>query len=408
LRVKNKNSISVPYASCVYGKEEIKAVTDVLSDPERIVAGPAVREFENKVSSVFGKKFGIMVNSGSSANLLAIEALNLEAGTEVITPALTFSTTVAPLIKKGLVPAFVDVEMGSYQADVSQIERMISKKTSALMIPSLIGNLPDLMKLRSLARKHGLWFIEDSADTLGATFNNKPTGYYSHVSTTSFYASHIITAAGSGGMLCVNNKTIANRGRILANWGRDSTLFGSHEESENVQKRFARKIDGNTYDAKFVFSELGFNFQSTELNAAFGLVQLARLKTFAKIRNRNFSKLLKYFANYSEIFVLPHQHPLSNTNWLAFPLVVKDGAGFTRSELALFLEKRNIQTRPIFTGNILRQPGFKNIDHRKFGNNFPVADKVMKDSLLIGCHHGLAKREMDYLCEMFSLFLNSG
>ncbi len=406
MQKKKLESIRVSYAGTVYGKEEVAAVMEVLKDPKRIVAGPRVRSFEEKIAKLFGKQFGVMVNSGSSANLVAIEALDIPKGSEVITPALTFSTTVSPLVKLGLKPVFVDVEEGTYLANIKEIERKITKKTKALMIPSLIGNIPDLAKLQRLAKKHGLYLIEDSCDTLGPTFAGKPTGSYTDITTTSFYASHIITAAGGGGMACFRDPIVARKALLLANWGRESTLYGAYEKSEELQKRFTKSVDGQPYDGKFIFSEMGYNFQVTELQAAFGLVQLTRLKALTKTRGDNFKELYAFFKQYEQFFVLPKTLPTVKTNWLAFPITLREGAPFTRLELARYLEERDIQTRPIFTGNVLRQPGFKSLAKEEKGT-FPVADRIMANGLLLGCHHGLGPKHLAYMKKTLAAFLKT-
>src|SRR3990167_2220244 len=225
--------IHVPYGRTVHGQDEIDAVVHVLQTSTQM--GKHVRGMEEQVASLFQKNHGIMVNSGSSANYLAIEILNLPKGTEVITPALTFSTTVAPLVKNGLIPAFIDVESDTFNIDVDQIESMITDKTKAMMIPNLLGNCPDWKKIRAIADKYNLILIEDSADTLGATINNLSSGHFSDLSTTSFYGSHVITAGGNGGMLCVNDDRLATRAKLLRSWGRSSSLF---VESEAVENRF--------------------------------------------------------------------------------------------------------------------------------------------------------------------------
>jgi len=405
MKRKKVTSIRVPYAQAVYGKEEIAAVNRVLKNPSKLSPGASVAQFEKEISKKFGKREGIMVNSGSSANLIAFEALNLPKGSEVITPVFTFATTVAPLIQKGLVPVFVDVEEGTYVVNVAQVEKAITKKTKAIMIPLLLGNLPDMAKLQKLARKHKLFFVEDSCDTLGATFNGKPSGTYTDISTTSFYASHIITAAAGGGMVCFTDAALARRGRVIASWGRQSTLFGFHEKSEDIQKRFAGKLGGETYDAKFIFSEIGYNFQSTELNAAFGIEQLRRLPEFAKRRAAAFAELYAFFQKYERWFILPRQSNKVKTSWLAFPLTLRLGTPFTRSEITKYLEEHNIQTRPIFTGNILRQPAYGRVTHRKGVPVFPIADTVMKNGFLIGAHHGLSNAQMKYLKVTLANFL---
>lgn len=396
----------VLYAQAVYDNAEINAVIKVLKNPKKIGAGEAVKEFENKIAKLFGKKYGIMVNSGSSANLLALEALNLPRGSEVITPILTFGTTLSPIIQKGLVPVFVDIKPGTYIIDVDKIESMITPKTRALMIPSLMGNIPDMVKLRKIADKHDLWFIEDSCDTLGGKFAGKPSGCYSDISTTSFYASHIITAGGGGGMACFHDANLMRRARVISSWGRESTLFGFHEKSENLQKRFAGRIEGKVYDAKFIFSELGYNFQVPEIYGAFGLEQLKKFPKFSQRRKKNFKKLFNFFTKYEYLFILPKQTPKSKTNWLAFPLTIRTKANFSRYELTKYLEENGIQTRPVFTGNALKQPAFKKLNGVKVAKEgYPVADDVTLNGFVIGCHHGLKEHHINYLKNIFEKFL---
>jgi len=402
---RKSENLRVPYARTVFGKEEVKAVARVLANPEKIVAGPNVRDFERKVAKLFGKTQGVMVNSGSSANLIALETLGLAPGSEVITPALTFSTTVAPILQKNLKPVFVDVEPGKYTIDAGKIESRITRKTRALMIPSLIGNFPDLARIRRIAKKHKLWFIEDSCDTIGGSFHGKPSGYYSDISTTSFYASHIVTAAGGGGMVCFRDAGLARRARVLANWGRQSTLFGFYEKSEELKRRFSNKLHGKPYDAKFIFSEVGYNLQPLELAAAFGLEQLKRLPGFMALRRHNFNEFLRFFKNYENYFVLPRELPRARVIWLAFPLVVKKGAPFTRYEITRYLEEQNIQTRPVMTGNILRQPGFEKVFKGERAGDYPLADYIMENAFLIGCHQALTAKHINRVKSVFKEFL---
>ena len=396
-----KNKIKVPYALAVYDEKEIAAVNRVLESHMTMI-GEHTKEFEEKVASLFGKKCGIMVNSGSSANLLAFEILDLPNGSEVVTPVLTFSTTVSPIIQKNLVPTFVDVEMGSYLADLNQMKDAITKKTRCLMIPSLIGNIPDLSLIRKVAEENNLWFIEDSCDTLGAKFNGEPTGVYSDISTTSFYGSHVITAAGGGGMICVNNNKWDKRCRMLRGWGRRSAV----DETEDINKRFNARVGDVQYDSKFIFEEVGYNFLPLEISSAFGLEQLRKLPVFSRIRQQNFSELEKHFSQYEEFFILPKQSKEIETSWLAFPLTIKPNAPFSRFDIVACLEENGIQTRPIFTGNLLRQPGFKKISHKSFREDFPNADYIMRNSFIVGCNHGLAKEHIDYMKNTFSAFLN--
>jgi CDP-6-deoxy-D-xylo-4-hexulose-3-dehydrase len=392
----------VNYGQSVYGEKEIAAVVDVMRTSTQM--GRAVRSMEERVAALFAKRHGIMVNSGSSANYLAVEMLQLPQGAEVITPALTFATTVAPIVRAGLVPAFVDVAEATYNIDVDAIERMISPKTRAVMIPSLIGNLPDWDRIRAIADAHGLFVIEDSCDTLGATIKGTSTGKRSDVSTTSFYGSHVITAAGNGGMLCVDDDELARRARLMRSWGRTSSLF---IDSESVENRFNIDIDGFSYDAKFVFEALGFNLEPSEMGAAFGLVQLDRLEENIAARERNFAAQLAFFKQYEDWFVLPRQLPESRSGWLAFPLTIRPDAPFTRRDMQIFLERRDIQTRPVFTGNILRQPAMKDVNSRVSDRGYPVADDVMRGGILLACHHGLTPEQLDHIHASFCEFVDS-
>ncbi|WP_170371843.1 DegT/DnrJ/EryC1/StrS family aminotransferase [Ruegeria arenilitoris] len=390
----------VNYGQTVHGQDEIDAVVEVLKTSTQM--GPKVREMQQKVAALFSKAHGIMVNSGSSANYLAVEILDLPKGSEVITPALTFATTVAPLVRQGLVPAFVDAAEGTYNIDVEQIERMISPKTSAMMIPSLIGNLPDWRRIRELADAHGLKVIEDSADTLGATIDGTSTGVWSDVSTTSFYGSHVINGAGNGGMLCVNDDELARKALLMRSWGRSSSLF---VESEAIENRFNVQLDGIEYDAKFLFEALGYNLEPSEISAAFGLVQLGKLENNIRVREEAFAAHRAFFAQYEEWFILPEQPPGARTGWLAFPLTLREGAPFTRREMQIFLEKADIQTRPVFTGNILRQPAMKDVEYRADTAGYPVSDAVMRGGILLACHHGLTQAHIDYMHEKTQEFL---
>lgn len=397
----NNTNLRVPYALSVHGDEEKKRVDAVL-DEHRTNTGKETYEFEERSTSYFGKKFATMLNSGSSANLLAFELLNLPQGSEVITPLLTFSTTISPLLKKGLIPVFADVKEGTYVIDVDQVEELITDKTRALMIPLLLGNVPDMEKLRKIAKRHKLFFVEDSCDTYGAKFKGKPTGTYTDITTTSFFGSHIITAAGNGGMILLNNPKWHVRAKVLRGWGRNSSVF---QESEDIKKRFAVKLGKIPYDAKFVFSEIGYNFLAPEVTAAFANAQLDKLPIFRKRRVHNFSYLRKFFEKYNRLFILPAQRSDVETQWLAFPLTIKKSAPFTRLDIVSFLEKNNIQTRPIFTGNILKQPGFKNIPHRITNNNCPVTNRIMERGLIVGCHHGMEEKHLKKIEDVFSVFL---
>ncbi len=391
------------YGKAVYDHKEINAVLSVLkNDSLSLIDGKKVKYLERKVSKIFGKKYGLMVNSGSSANLLALSAYKFKKGSEIITPNLTFSTTVAPIYQLGLIPHFVGVEKNKFVTDPSKIERCINKKTVALMIPNLLGNIADWKKIYKIAKKYKLKIIEDSADTIGYTVNKKNLGKYSDIVTNSFYASHIINGAGTGGIVCFNDYNLYQKAKLLRGWGRSSATFN---ESENATKRFSVKVSGIDYDAKYIFSDLGYNFLPSEISAAFALEQLKKLKDNISIRNRNFEYLKKFFSNYKNYFKLPEQNNGVKTPWLAFPLVIKKNKKFNRKMMQTFFEKNNIQTRTIFTGNILRQPVMKNRAYKKHPDCDEVANDVMKNGILLGCHQGMNKSELNYICLTFKKFI---
>ncbi len=392
------------YGKAVYGKKEIDAVVRVLKNNSlTLIDGPNVKKLEKVVAKLFGKKYGLMVNSGSSANLLALASYNFKKGSEVITPNLTFSTTVSPIYQTGLIPHFIGVKENKFLADVKQIEKCINKKTVAIMIPNLLGNICEWKKIHKIAKKNNLKVIEDSADTIGYKVNNKNLGNCSDIVTNSFYASHIINGAGTGGILCFNDYKQYQKAKLLRGWGRSSATFN---ESENIKKRFNVKISGIDYDAKYIFSDLGYNFLPSEISAAFALEQLKKLDSNIKLRNKNFDYLKKFFGKYNNLFKLPEQEPGVKTGWLAFPLVIKKNSKFNRKKLQIFLEKKHIQTRTIFTGNILKQPIMKNRFFKKGKNINKVADDVMKNGILLGCHQGMKKSELKYICNTFRKLVN--
>lgn len=400
---KKKNYIRVPYGLSVHGKDEIKAVENVLKNSTQM--GANVFNFEKKIAKLFSKKYGLMVNSGSSALMLAMEAIDLPKGSEVITPALTFSTTVSYIVRNGLIPVFVDVREGTYCIDESQIKALITKKTKAILAPNLLGNLVNWKKIFPILKKKNILIIEDSADTLGATYKKKSTGDYTDISVTSFYGSHIINCAGNGGMVCFNNKNHYLKAKLLRSWGRSSSLFD--ENSERIENRFNVNIDGIKYDKKFIFDAIGHNLEPSELGAAFGLVQLKKLNKNLRYRQKNYNIHSKFFQKYLKFFILPKQLEYSKTGWLAYPLTIRPESPFSRTEMQVFLEKRNIQTRVIFTGNIIRQPGFKKIKMKKNKYGYPESDNVMKNGILLGCHHGLTKKMILHMHSSIEQFINS-
>ena len=385
--------MKIPYGKNVYGAEEIAAVNKTLRISTQM--GKSVNEFENKVAKFFSKKYGLMVNSGSSALTLAMDVLNIKKGDEIITPCLNFGTAVSSIVLAQATPIFVDIEIDTLQIDIKQIEEKITKKTKAVLIPNLIGNIPNWKKIYEISKKYKLKIIEDSADTLGATINKKPTGIYSDISITSFYGSHVISCAGNGGMFLTNDVKYFKRAKILRSWGRMSTLLA---DSENIKKRLDIKLSGIEFDKKFVFSEVGYNFEPSEIGASFGLIQLKKFSKFAKKRNLNFNLHKKFFSKYEDYFITPRIDKNIQTNFLAYPVIIKKNKKFDKKKMQIFLERNNIQTRPIFSGNILRHPAFKNlISSRNKLKSYVNSDYIMKHGLLIGCHQGLNKKNIDYI-----------
>ena len=395
--------MKIYYGKAVYSQKEILAATKVLKNKSlTLIDGPAVKNIEKKVAKLFGKRFGLMVNSGSSANLLALESLNLPKKSEVITPTLTFSTTVSPIVQANLIPKFIDVEKLTFLSRIDQIEKAITNKTSAIMIPNLIGNVPNWKKIYSIAKKYNLKVIEDSADTIGYKYKGRNLGPYSDIVTNSMYASHIITGAGFGGIVCFNNKSHYEKAKLLRGWGRSSAIFN---ESEGVKKRFSSKVDGVSYDGKYIFSALGYNFLPSEISAAFALEQLKKLKKNIDIRCKNFNYLKKFFKEFDDLFYTPNEEKYLKTGWLAYPVIIKNPK-IKRKNLQIFLEKRGVQTRTIFTGNILRQPIMKNIPYKKIKNADNNSNFIMENGMLIGCHHGLVKKDLDYIINTFKNFIS--
>ena len=396
----------IEYAGSVHDEREIDAVVAVLrGGPQALRIGKSVRAFERGIAELFGKRRGIMCNSGSSALYLAVELLDLSPGDEVITPALTFSTDLAPLVRAGLVPVFVDVEPDTYNIDVEAIEAMVGPRTKAILVPNLIGNVPDWDRIRAIADAHDLTVIEDSCDALGSTLRGTPTGTRSDISVTSFALSHIITGAGTGGMVCVDDEALADRCLLLRRWGRRSEvqIYGS---TRGVDRRFFSTIDGDLeYDNLFIFDEVGWNFEPSELSAAFGLVQLDKLADNLAARKRNFAHLVDRFAQRPDVFVLPRTTASVDTAWHMFPVQIRPESGVERGALQAHMESNGIDTRMVWTGNALRQPAFRTIAHRQPAGGLPNTDAVMERGLILPSNHSLCENDIEYIWTTVVAFL---
>ena len=370
-----------PYKFESYGEEEIKAVEESLRSGWLGGQGPKSVEFEKQIAKRFGKKYGVFVNSGSSACLLAIAALDLPKDSKIITPACTFATTLAPIIQLGYTPIFVDVDLTSYCAIIDDILSKIDNDVKAIMLPNLIGNKPDWPKLKKSLKeinREDIILIEDSADTITKTPETD-------VATTSFYASHVITAGGVGGMVMYNDQKHVTKCLQYRDWGR----LGN--DSEIIDDRFNHVVDGIPYDHKFLYNVLGYHMKACEMNAAFGLVQLERFKKFSNIRRVNFERYLKNLQGVGDL-ILPDDS--LKPNWLAIPLQTEK-----RFELLTFLEDNNIQTRVTFAGNVTRHPIY-----REYLEDFKNSDIIMKNGFLLGAHHGMNIEDVDYVCNKIKEF----
>ena len=373
-----------PYKFESYGEEEIKAVEESLRSGWLGGQGPKSVEFEKQIAKRFGKKYGVFVNSGSSACLLAIAALDLPKGSKIVTPACTFATTLAPIIQLGYEPIFVDVGLNDYVADVSQILDIITPEVKALMLPNLIGNKPNWKAIKdglSQMGREDIILIEDSADTITKTPETD-------VATTSFYASHVITAGGVGGMVMFNSHDQVVKCLQYRDWGR----LGN--DSEIMDDRFNHMVDGIPYDHKFLYSVLGYHMKACEMNAAFGLVQLNRFEKFEKMRRDNIERYLENLQGVGDL-ILPDDS--IKPNWLAIPLQTSK-----RFELLTFLEDNDIQTRVTFAGNVTRHPIY-----REYLQEFKNSDIIMKNGFLLGAHHGMTIEDVDYVCSKIKEFFNS-
>lgn len=396
----------IDYAGSVHDEREIEAVVEVLrGGPTALRIGKNVRAMEQRIAALFDKRRGVMCNSGSSAIYLAIEALDLQPGDEVITGAVTFSTDISPMIRKGVVPVFVDVTPDTYQIDVDAIEAMITPRTKVILTPNLIGNAPDWDVIREIADRHGLKVVEDSCDALGLTLRGTPTGSRADISLTSFALSHIITAAGIGGMVCFDDDELADKALLFRRWGRRSEiqLFGS--KRGQGERFFSAIDDGLEYDNIFIFDENGWNFEPSELSAAFGLVQLDKLDENIVRRQRNFEITSSHFARWPELFILPRLTEGVETGWHMFPIIINPESGIRRSEFQQWMEKHGVDTRMVWTGNVTRQPMLRGKEFRVPEGGLPNADRVMEWGLILPNSHSLDDDDCNYIGECVEAFL---
>jgi CDP-6-deoxy-D-xylo-4-hexulose-3-dehydrase len=385
-------------AGGVHDEREIGAIVEVLRTGT-LELGPNVEEFERRGAELLGHRHGVMVNSGTSACWLAVDLLGCEPGDEVITSPLTFSSDIAPLVRSGIVPAFVDVEPDTFQIDVSKIEGMIGPRTKAIMTPNLVGNCPDWDAIRDIADRHGLLVVEDSCDVLDTYLRGTRTGLRADISVTSFARSHAITAAGNGGLIAVDNPDWFDASLVRRRWGRRSEkyLFGTNKGGA---PRFGELEDGTPYDMVFLFDDLGYNFEPSEIMAAYGLVQLDKLPEFNRRRQDNFARLDAVLAEHEDKVVRPRTIPQLDTTWMRYTFLLADG--IDRTAVQEYLLERDVATRMVWTGNILRQPGFAHIEHRAPTDGLPNTDRVMNRGLSLPTHHALTSDDVGHLVESLS------
>jgi CDP-6-deoxy-D-xylo-4-hexulose-3-dehydrase len=404
---------AVHYAGRVFDQQELVNLVDASLD-FFLTASRYADQFEADFAELFGLNNAFLVNSGSSANLVALTALTsprlgerrLKAGDEVISVAAGFPTTVAPIVQNQLMPVFVDVNLGDYTAIPDRLEEAVGPKTRAIMMAHTMGVPFDLDCVMRLAQENDLWVVEDNCDALGSRYRGALTGTFGHLSTVSFYPAHHITM-GEGGCVLTNDELLAKNVRSIRDWGRDCYCAGG--ENNTCGKRFSQqfgKIPAG-YDHKYVYSHIGYNLKVTDMQAAIGLAQLGKLEKFISQRKSNFQKIYQLLEHYQDRLVLPHPTPNSDPAWFGFVLTVRDGAGFARNELTRFLEANRIETRNLFSGNLLRQPAFMDIDHRIVGE-LTNTDIIMERTFFIGVYPGIHATQIEYMGSVFKRFLEKG
>lgn len=395
---------NLSYAGKVYDKNEMVALADASLD-FWLTYGRFSKKFESELAQFLGVRYALLTNSGSSANLLAISALTspklgdkrLKRGDEVITVAAGFPTTVAPIVQNGLTPVFVDVDLGTYNISVDQIEQAISPKTKAIMIAHTMGNPFNLDAVMEIANKYNLWVVEDNCDALGSLYNGKLTGTYGHIGTSSFYPPHHITM-GEGGAVYTNDPILKMSIESFRDWGRDCWCPSGCDNTCN--KRFGWQLGQLPYgyDHKYTYSHLGYNLKVTDMQAAIGLEQLKKLPEFVEKRIRNFKRLREGLQSLENDLILPEATPKSTPSWFGFIITVKDGNKISRNKITEYLEQSRIQTRMLFAGNLIKQPAFEGVEYR-LASDLKNADKIMNDTFLVGVYPGLTDEMIDYMCQ---------
>ena len=400
----NPGKTTIHYARAIYDHHEVFEVLESLLSGW-LAVGEKANEFENQFAKFLDTKYCILVNSGSSANLLAVESLKLTRRAEVVTPAVTFPTTLNPIIQKGLKPIFVDINPATYNVDASKMKDAISKKTKLIMLPHTLGNPNEMDAVMDLAEDHDLYVIEDTCDALGSRYAKKYLSTFGDLGTFSFYPAHHITM-GEGGAVVTNGEELSLMVRSLRDWGRACVCpvcTIALDPNAYCPLRFSKTLIED-YDRRYTYINIGYNLKPLELQAAFGLQQLKRLPLFIKKRKTNFKVLYEALSRFGDYFILPESLPKADPCWFAFPLTVKDKAPFKRIEIVRFLEKHRIMTRPIFAGNILKQPAYANLDCR-IVDKLDNSDRAMNSSFFVGIHPGIDEQRLAYITDAFGKFI---
>ncbi len=401
---------TVHYAGRVFDAQEMQNMVSAVLD-FWLTAGPYAEKFERALGSFLNVREVIPVNSGSSANLVALATLcsrqlpnRLQPGDEVIVPASSFPTTVNPIIQNNLVPVFIDSCLGDYNLDVDQLEEALSSRTKALFFAHTLGNPANMDKVMRFVEEHDLFLLEDTCDALGSTWDGKFVGTFGQMATLSFYPAHHITL-GEGGAVYTDRSRLAKIARSIRDWGRDCWCGYDNPVKGKCGIRFEREIPGipGYYDHRYYYSEIGYNLKLTDPQAAMGLAQLSKLPQFIASRKRNFAYLYEHLRQFEEFLVLPSWHDKADVSWFAFPLYVKESAPFMRHQLTQYLEMNKVQTRLLFAGNVLRQPAYQHIISRSVGD-LAVSDKIMRGAFFVGVFPGMDQPRLDYMIEQFEKF----
>lgn len=404
----------VNYAGRVFDEKEMVAVVDSVLD-FWLTLGPKGIQFENALSDFLGVKKVMVTNSGSSSNLIAITALTspelencLKPGDEVITTALTFPTTLAPIIQNNLVPVFVDVETDTYNIDASRIEDAISPRTRAIIFAHTLGNPCEMDRIMAIAKRHNLYVIEDTCDALDSRYDGRLVGAFGDMSTYSFYAAHHITM-GEGGAVATNDPTLHRIALSIRDWGRACWCqTGERNPKGACNNRFGFRFEGlpEGYDHKYTYTNIGYNLKPLDIQCAMGLEQLKKLPDFTRRRKENFKILFEAFAGYEDRFILPRSLPKADPSWFAIPITVRKDAGFTKNEIVEYLEKSMIETRMLFAGNILRQPGYKGIN-RRISGGLDNTDNTMFNTFFLGVFPGMTEEKLGYMVDKINEFMRN-